>query len=223
MTKSEEEVSMDIFETLRSAADPERAAGMSAYMRNQFSFLGIPAPERRNLSREFLKSAGKRDVDWAFVFECWRQPEREFQYLAVDYLWRYKDRLTAADIPRLRKIAVQKSWWDTIDGLDRIVGDIALRYPEVNATLLEWSKDENIWLRRIAINHQRMRKGKTDTILLEQILKNNFGLTEFFINKAIGWSLRAYSKTDPDWVRDFIERHRSDMSALSLREASKYI
>lgn len=105
---------------------------MSAYMRDQFAFLGIPAPERRQLSREFLKSTDKTVVDWAFVFECWRQPEREFQYLALDYLKRAKDALTAVDIHRLRKIAVQKSWWDTIDSIDRIVGDIALRYPEVN-------------------------------------------------------------------------------------------
>lgn len=214
---------MALFEFFRSAADPERAAAMSAYMRDQFSFLGIPAPERRKLSREFLKTADKTVVDWPFVFECWRQPEREFQYLALDYLRRSKDLLTADDIPRLRKIAVQKSWWDTIDGIDRIVGDIALRYPKVNDTLLQWSKNENFWLRRIAINHQLMRKEKTDTVMLEQILKNNFGQTEFFINKAIGWSLRAYSKTDPDWVRDFIERHRDEMSPLSLREASKYI
>lgn len=213
----------DIFTTFRSTADPERAAAMGSYMRDQFAFLGIPAPARRKLSRPFLKSMGKTAVDWDFVFTCWRQPEREFQYLAVDYLRQVLPLLTDVDIPRLRQIAVQKSWWDTIDGIDRIAGDIALRFPEVNDTLLQWSRDDNFWLRRIAINHQLLRKEKTDTVLLEQILKNNFRQTEFFINKAIGWSLRDYSKTDPDWVRDFIERHRGEMSPLSLREASKYI
>jgi 3-methyladenine DNA glycosylase AlkD len=78
-------------------------------------------------------------------------------------------------------------------------------------------------LRRIAIDHQLGRKDKTDAALLAQIIENNLGQAEFFINKAIGWSLREYSKTNPDWVRAFIDEHRADMAGLSIREASKYI
>ena len=58
---------------------------------------------------------------------------------------------------------------------------------------------------------------------MEQILRNNLGQTEFFINKAIGWALRDYSKSNPQWVRRFIEQHRSRMAKLSVREASKYL
>ncbi|MDR3270064.1 MAG: DNA alkylation repair protein [Peptococcaceae bacterium] len=214
---------MDVFERFRAAADPEKATPMQAYMRGQFAFLGIPTPERRRLSREFLHTMDKTSMDWAFVIQCWEQPEREFQYIAVEYLEKRAALLTSADIPRLREIAVCKSWWDTIDGLDRIVGDIARRYPEVNEILLAWSLDENIWLRRIAIDHQLARKNQTDTDLLERIIVNNFAQTEFFINKAIGWSLREYSKVNPAWVRDFLARHRDKMAKLSIREASKYV
>jgi 3-methyladenine DNA glycosylase AlkD len=213
---------MDIFKTFRAAADLEKAAPMSAYMRNKFPFLGIATPERRKLSSAFLKSADKKKIDWEFVFKCW-ELEREFQYLAMDYLDKNKTLLSATDISKLRQLAISKSWWDTIDGLDRIIGDIALRFPEVNDVLLLWSTDDDFWLRRIAIDHQIGRKEKTDTALLEQIITNNFGQTEFFINKAIGWSLREYSKTNPDWVRNFIEKRRNEMASLSIREASKYI
>jgi len=213
----------DIFEELRSAADPVRAAEMSAYMRDQFAFLGIPALDRKKLCREFLKTANKKPVDWQFVFECWQMPEREYQYFAADYLERVKSRLTPSDIPNIRKIIIAKSWWDTVDSLDVLVSEISLRHPEVREVLLEWSTDENIWLRRVAIDHQLSRKDKTDTALLEQILLNNLGQEEFFINKAIGWSLREYSKTDPEWVRRFIEKHKDEMKPLSIREGSKYI
>ena len=214
---------MDIFETLRTAADAEKAASMSAYMRNQFAYLGIPKPEREKLSREFMKAIDKTVVDWDFVFTCWEQPEREFQYLACNYLLKVKAALTSADIPSIKRLIVSKSWWDTVDSLDMLVGDIAKRYPELKDLLLSWSTDENIWIRRIAIDHQLMYKENTDTYLLEQILVNNLGDKEFFINKAIGWSLREFSKTNPDWVRAFIETHRADMAALSIREASKYL
>ena len=52
---------------------------------------------------------------------------------------------------------------------------------------------------------------------------NNFGSDEFFINKAIGWALRDYSKTNPDWVRAFIDKYKDQMDKLSIKEASKYI
>ena len=214
---------MDIFDIFRAAANAEKAGPMAAYMRDQFAFLGIQKPERKKLSREFLKAADKKTVDWNFIFKCWEQPEREFQYLAMDYLLKLEPLLTPADMQNIRRLIVTKSWWDTIDSLDVMVGGIALRYPEINDIILEWSKDENFWLRRTAIDHQLTRKEKTDTELLERILVNNFGQTEFFINKAIGWSLRDYSKTNPGWVRDFIARYHGEMAPLSIREASKYI
>ncbi|WP_193435573.1 DNA alkylation repair protein, partial [Streptococcus suis] len=99
-----------------------------------------------------------------------------------------------------KKLAQSKSWWDSIDGLDKLVGKIVLDNPEAKQTILEWSLDDDFWLRRIAIDHQLLQKEKTDTELLEKILVNNLNQTEFFINKAIGWSLRDYSKTNPDWV-----------------------
>ena len=89
--------------------------------------------------------------------------------------------------------------------------------------MLKWSTDKDFWVRRIAIDHQICRKDKTNTELLEKILLNNFGSSAFFINKAIGWSLRDYSKTNPDWVRNFVETHKDKMNKLSIREASKYI
>ena len=131
--------------------------------------------------------------------------------------------LTPQDIPRLQTLITEKSWWDSADVLDRIVGDIALRHPEVNTVLLAWSTDDNIWLRRVAIDHQLLRKQHTDTALLEKIICNNLGQKEFFINKAIGWALRNYSKTNPTWVQGFIDRHRHKMAKLSLREAGKYL
>ncbi|MCL2295532.1 MAG: DNA alkylation repair protein [Methanomassiliicoccaceae archaeon] len=213
----------DIFEKMRSAANPEKAAEMSAYMRDQFAYLGIPTPERRKLYKEFLKTLIKKPADWPFVFECWGKQEREYQYMAVDYLDKIGSKLSPSDIPNLRELLITKSWWDTVDGLDVIVGDIALRHPEVNEILLKWSTDDNIWLRRTAIDHQLARKEKTDTALMEHILVNNLGQEEFFINKAIGWSLREYSKTNPEWVRKFIDEHKHEMKPLSIREGSKYL
>ena len=213
----------EVFQLFREHADEQQAIEMSAYMRDMFPFLGLPKPTREKLQREFITAAKKAtSVDWSFVKTCWAM-EREFQYLALDYLRALTPLLGADDIPRLRELAITKSWWDTVDCLDAIVGEIALRSPQLNAVLLLWSADKNFWLRRIAIDHQLQRKERTDTALLEQIIVNNFGQKEFFINKAIGWALREYSKTDSAWVSDFINRYRKELAPLSIREASKYL
>lgn len=197
---------------------------MAKYMRNLFPFYGIPTPKRKKLYRDILKEEKKtKTVDWEFLDRCYADEHREFRYLAADYLIALNDFLTYDDISKIRKYVKEKQWWDTIDFLDRVIGDIGLRDNRVDELMLEWSTDEDFWVRRIAIDHQLLRKEKTNTVLLEKIIVNNLGSDEFFTNKAIGWSLRDYSKTDPEWVRDFIDRYRDRMNKLSIREAGKYI
>ncbi|WP_107688963.1 DNA alkylation repair protein [Neisseria wadsworthii] len=213
----------ELLAILTREADPERAVPMKAYMKHRFDYLGISKPRLAKICKPLFKNAAAEEVDWRFVEQCWANPHRELQYCALEYLKTMQKKLTLQDIPHLKKLITEKSWWDTADVLDRIVGGIALVYPETNAVLLDWSNSGNIWLRRVAIDHQLLRKDKTDTALLEQIICNNLEQKEFFINKAIGWALRDYSKTNPEWVRAFIERYRSRMAKLSIREAEKYV
>ncbi|WP_237210093.1 DNA alkylation repair protein [Rothia nasimurium] len=213
-----------LYETLVAAPNPVNAAPMAAYMRNQFPFLGIKTPQRRELIKPLLAEARTEakttGIDRTFVEACWQTPEREFQYAALDYLHALRRYLEPEDIDWLRELIEEKSWWDTVDRLDTMVGEILWRNPN-DALILAWAQDANLWVRRVAIDHQRPRKAETNTALLEEIITLNFGSREFFINKAIGWSLREYSKTDLAWVADFIARHGTRMAPLSVREGSK--
>ena len=184
----------ELAKELKAIANPNDAAAMKAYMKNKFEFLGVKTPARRKLTKAFFKQQTDFVIDWDFINEAWSNSYREMQYAALDYLEIRKKLLTPSDLPRLKKLAQTKSWWDTIDFLDRLVGSIIAQFPETKEIILSWSCDEDIWLRRLAIDHQLLRKEETDTELLENILVNNLGQTEFFINKAIGWALRDYSK-----------------------------
>ncbi|MDO4987416.1 MAG: DNA alkylation repair protein [Synergistes sp.] len=209
------------FEALRSEA---HAAWMSAYMRNKFQFYGIPARLRRECCKDILKAA-KRSccVDREFLRLCWNDRHREFQYVALDYLFAVRGMLVFEDVPLLEKFVRSKPWWDTIDALDRIIGGISFPDVRIDKLMLSWACDDDLWVRRVAIDHQHGRKENTNTELLAKIIKMNFGSSEFFINKAIGWSLREYSKTDSNWVRKFLNDYGSRMNRLSINEASKYI
>ena len=212
-----------LLKELQNLANADDALAMKAYMRGRFEFLGVKTPARRKAAKAFFKKHGGADIDWRFVRQAWEHPFREMQYAALDYLETRKNLLRPGDLPQLKKLAQTKSWWDTIDFLDRLAGGIIAGFPETRPVILQWSRDEDIWLRRLAIDHQLLRKDQTDQHLLEQILVNNLNQTEFFINKAIGWALRDYSKTNPEWVKNFIRQHHGKMAPLSIREASKYL
>ena len=211
----------DIFEL---KANSENADSMAKYMRNLFPFYGIPTPERKAVYKDFIQEEKrKKMIDWEFLDQCYQDEHREFQYLAYDYLIAMSRILTYDDIPKIEKYIKEKQWWDTIDFLSKVIGDIGSRDSRVNDLMIEWSLDDDFWVRRIAIIHQLCRKENTNTDLLETILENNFGSNEFFVNKAIGWALRDYSKTNPIWVKDFINKYKDKMDSISVKEASKYI
>lgn len=214
---------MDIYEVFYNNRNEEQAEPMAKYMKNLFPFLGLKKPERAALSKEFLKEK-KNDavIDWNFIFKSYEIPEREFQYLAISYMENIVGLFTPNDMKNIEKLLTTKSWWDSVDSINTIVGHIAMEYPEVKeGTLLRWMESDNIWLNRISIIFQLRYKEKTDTEFLEKAILTNSQTNEFFINKAIGWALREYSKTNKEWVRRFIETN--ELSKLSIREGSKYI
>lgn len=215
---------MDIFEVLYEKRDEENAVNMAKYMKNQFDFLGINKPELKKIEKEYFKEIKNRKyIDYDFVNKCYDDNNRELQYVAIDYLINKKRYLTNEDVPFIKNLIVTKSWWDTSDMIYKLIADMALKYEDINEILISWSKDNNIWIRRVSIIHQLHRKEKTNIELLEKIILNNFGSDEFFINKAIGWALRDYSKTNKEWVSDFINKYKDKMANLSIREASKYL
>jgi 3-methyladenine DNA glycosylase AlkD len=204
--------------------DETNAPQMEKYMRNQFSFLGIKAGKRRELFRSFVREHGLplEENFFLVIHELWEQTEREFQYIALDLLDKRKV-FEPEDIENLETLVRTKSWWDTVDWLaTKIIGRYFRQFPEhIPAITERWIASENMWLKRSAILFQRGYKEQTDTQRLIHYIKQSLGTNEFFIDKAIGWALREYSKTDAQFVIDFVEEH--ELSSLSKREALKWL
>lgn len=213
-----------LIESFYQNKNNERSVSMAAYMKNKFIFLGIPKPEREHLQRPIIATARQAAyIDWKYVFQLWDLPEREFQYFAMDYMCAVKNLLEKEDINKLEILITRKSWWDTIDSLAaNIVGAMCTKYPElIESHIIHWAESENLWLVRVAILFQLKYKNLTNTEMLKQIIQKNSDTKEFFINKAIGWILREYSKTNKAWVKLFLESNH--LHPLSIREGSKYI
>ena len=207
-------------------ANPANAAPMKKYMRDQFEYLGIKSPQLKTFLSGFIKENGLPPVtDLDMISrELWNLPEREFQYLAVSLLDKMEKKVDEDFIVTIEYLITHKSWWDTVDLLaGHSVGAMFERYPNVKAKYLKkWRKSENFWLRRTTLLFQLGYKEKTDFGLLCELIQDNLGSDEFFINKAIGWALRQYAWTNPTAVKKFVKATK-ELSPLSRREALKNI
>lgn len=215
---------IDVVNKFCSNSNQEEAVAMAKYLKNQFKFLGIKSEKRKELQKEFLKSLNNKEpINKVWLLQLWSYEEREFQYLAIDYLVKKKKALTKEDINLIETLILTKSWWDTVDLIaSTLVGHLCKEYPElISEYIIPWATHENMWLRRTAILYQLKYKDQVDVDVLEYVIEQNSNDNEFFIRKSIGWALRQYSKSNPEWVRDFINAHK--LSNLSVKEGSKYL
>ncbi|MYM67404.1 DNA alkylation repair protein [Pseudoduganella sp. FT55W] len=209
----------DVAIALAAEADSERAPAMRAYMRDQFDFMGVGTPQRRATCRTLLKGLrGETLLEHARAL--WELPQREYQYVALDLLAMHWKELDIEDIPALMELVQDKSWWDTVDSLAGIIGDVLRHRHDYMDDAL---KHRNFWMRRIALLHQLGWRGKTDQ---QRLFDYSLALAhekEFFIQKAIGWALRDYARHAPNEVRLFTHKQKERLAPLSFREANKHL
>ena len=221
------ELTSAIRSRLRQAADPARAAGAQAYLKSEMPSLGVRVPEVRRIVRAAAKELppGSLQELQSAVLELWRGAGwREERYAAIDLTGL---RLAAGEwsmLPLYEEIIRTGAWWDLVDGVShRLCGLLQTHRGDMTPALIRWSTDADFWIRRAAITAQLGAKSATDPALLAAVIEPNLADPEFFIRKAIGWALRDYAATDPDWVRDFAARHGEAMSPLPRREALRKI
>ena len=216
---------MQLDTAFRANANPETAAGQKAYMRDQFDFIGLRAPMRKELQKSLLSKESRPDKAHLHqeVKQLWSKKEREFQYAGQELAARYWRNVEKDDLQLFEFMTVNKSWWDTVDFIAaNLVGNYFKEFPDKKvSTSMKWVESENIWLQRSALLFQLKYKTDLDTDLLTGLIKALADKKEFFIEKAIGWILREYSKVNPKWVIQFCEEN--ELSKLSRKEALKRI
>lgn len=215
---------LPLYEAFEANGNAENALAMKAYMKNRYEFFGIKSNERRELQQAFLAEHGQpKTFDIEIFLSLWDAEQREFQMFGLDLLRRHAKKAQENDLKLIEQLIVTKSWWDTVDGLASwVCGPYFLKFPEKMYPITDaWAVSDNMWLRRTSIIFQLGYKCKTDTTLLLNHIEKNLGTKEFFINKAIGWSLREYAKTDSEFVRYHVNRMKIELHPLSFREALK--
>lgn len=205
-------------------SNPENALAMAKYMRNHFSFFGIKTEKRRLIFKTLYKENSKEIAEnpKAIALELYSKKQREWHYCAIEILIKQlKRNYKKEDIHLIEKLIITHSWWDSVDTIAKyILGEYLLEFPLETENVIErFSNSENIWLNRSAILFQLGYKQETDFELLQSLCEKHKNSNEFFIQKAIGWALREYAKTDPQAVKNFVTNN--NLKPLSTKEALK--
>lgn len=208
-------------------ANPNDAFFMAKYMKNHFDFFGIKTPLRMQIWKDFLQKYQNElfintDLTYQIAWELWQMPQRELQYCAIELLEKTKKAWTEDVIFFFEQLITTKSWWDSVDCISSsLISPYFLQFPNQIKPITEgWLASDNIWLQRVCLIFQLKYKSKTDVNLLFDYINQLAYSKEFFIQKAIGWALRQYARTDPDAVLSFVES--ATLAPLSKREALKH-
>ena len=204
--------------------DPVRAEQQRAYMKHQFEYCGLGAPQWMAMAKEIFATHGMytgKQLE-QFIKLCFDQEYREIQYLSLEMMQRMLLEQNKTWIRVLERCITTHSWWDTVDWLAKLVGMHFKRFPELqHEYAFKWIASDNMWLQRVAIIHQLLYRENTDEKLMYEMIRQVADSKEFFLRKASGWALRQYAKTNPTSVEKFLAK--TNLSNLSVREARKQL
>lgn len=216
----------DLEADFRKASNSELAIPMENYMKNNFTYFGIKTEKRLAiLKSNYEKNKAEVKSNFrAIAWELFQMKEREFHQTAIDLLLKeFKKNFVLEDIQLIEKMIITNSWWDSVDTIAKyILGGYLLQFPSETLKVVErFSNSENMWLNRSAILFQLSYKEKTDFEILKSECEKHKDSNEFFIQKAIGWALRDYSRFNPNGVETYV--NSTNLKPLSRREALRLL
>ncbi len=206
--------------------NPENSFAMAKYMRNHFAFYGIKTEDRRQILKKIWKEnqgeVSKNPREISLIL--YSKTQRELHYCAIEILTKQLEgNYKKEDIELIEKLIITNSWWDSVDTIAKnILGNYLLEFPLETENVIErFSNSENMWLNRSAILFQLGYKQKTNFDLLKSECEKHKYSNAFFIQKAIGWALREYAKTNPQVIKNYVIN--TNLKSLSTKEALKNI
>jgi 3-methyladenine DNA glycosylase AlkD len=213
---------------IRAVADPERAEREKRYLKSELEHVGASVPAVRKIVKAALPDRATLTHDELvdLVTALWAVRVHECRFAAVALLELRSDALRPADIALVERLVRESRTWALVDGLAaHVCGHLVERYRELSSVLDRWSSDEDLWVRRSAMLALLLplRRGEGDFDRFGRYADAMLEEREFFIRKAIGWVLRDTARKRPDLVYRWLEPRAGRVSAVTLREAVRYL
>jgi 3-methyladenine DNA glycosylase AlkD len=214
----------DYCKQLEAVANRRIADEQARYMKNHFVFFGVPATVWQPIAKTYHKELGlpQNEALLEVLELCYADDHREMHYFALETLEKSIKELPKDGIHTLEWLITTNSWWDSVDWLAKIVGMYFQKHPDLIVPTTErWMSSQNRWLQRVAIIFQLRYRDKTDEKLLFSYIQRIAHSKEFFLQKAAGWALRAYSRWNVAAVIAFVENNQ--LAPLTKREGLRLL
>ena len=216
-----------ITNTLNDNKNSKDAIQMQRYLKTTMPFYGVKSPILNIIVNDVnnLHLISNQEEYNSVIMDIWNLSHREEKYISIKLARKWKKYITLEALTVYEKMIREGQWWDFIDPISQgLIGILLMNNRfKMNKILDKWIKDENLWIRRSAILAHLKHKENTDYKKLFEYCLKCAHEKEFFIQKAIGWVLREFSKTEPEIVYAFIQDNERVLSNLSKREGMKYI
>jgi len=207
--------------------DTEVAERMSKATKWEKKFIGIRTTEFKNIFKALFTAypLPKYEDTKGIIREFFAMEEREYLYFAIELFAKRMKMWKKTDIVFIESLILTQPGWDTTEYIAiELVAHFYEMFPRVTLEFLEsWSASKNPWLKATAIMFQRKMKDKTDKEILGRFISENLGTTDEIVNRAIGSALRDYSKSNHEWVLEYVVRYSEKMNKKTKQEAIKWI
>ncbi|MYJ86866.1 MAG: hypothetical protein F4044_04025 [Rhodobacteraceae bacterium] len=212
------------------AGDPDTAKYQQSYMKTDMPFWGVKTPQTRKIVSSLIKESRiESPEEWVSLMDfIWTNASRREEWYASIEIFnhaKFRKWILPEHMDFVEKMVVEGAWWEIIDPIaTHGVHQMLINQPlETSVILRDWAQSTNIWKRRTAILTQLLSKEKMDWNMQLGIMEHSLVEKEFFLQKAIGWVLRQYSRTNPQRVEDYISQNEQRLSSLAKREGMKWI
>jgi 3-methyladenine DNA glycosylase AlkD len=191
-------------------------------------YLGLRIPQLRALFKKDLKVLKLPIDDQFVVFEKNWFTSNIFEQKALSLFW--LEKLNEKELLRFAKPLL--TWiseldnWAHADGLCGIYSKIHEMSPALYLpTYKKWNRHKNFWYRRVSmvglIYYARARKVKPAFRLSVSLVKPHLSAKEYFVQKAVGWTLREMYNIDPEKTLNFIENNIEHITPIAWVAASE--
>ncbi len=218
---------MNIQRELKKLADPRRAEGEKKYLKSPMKHYGVTVPSLRRLAKSWIKENSQLSIDGVLnqSQKLWKGKSHEERMIAIFLLVFRVDELSFRHLSIIEKMVRESTGWAQLDMISAWLCGKLYQDDKASMTrvLKRWVKDSNFWVRRASLLTLLgpVRKDKGSFPLFDQLATELLPEKEFFIRKAIGWVLRELSKSEPETVFAYIKKHKTEMSGLTYREATR--
>jgi 3-methyladenine DNA glycosylase AlkD len=212
-----------LLQALRPLGSPERAEQEKRYQKSRWDHWGVPLP---SMGVAIKKTLGDLSQEQALDLcrRLWREPVWDLKIVAGRILARKSIAPDAKVWGFVTERMPELDGWAVADNLASVASRCLIEDPGRLDVVETWIENPHLWTRRAALVFTLpWAKEKRDP---ERMLGWAVRLAEdpeWFIQKAIGWWLRALSKRDPNRVRMFLTEHGEKLRGVAKREATKYL